>query len=249
MRTGLTFILSSLGIIFAASAASAQQTSSYYSGTQTNGLFGSNTLGGTSSGSTGNSLSSGSGGATGGGSAQQNVAVTARNTAPTVQLTQQRGAFVGADSSDTTNLRSLQNATQGRNGGASGLAQLQSLFGGNPNALFGGQYQGATQTRPQVRLTLKLGFKPQPVSTTRVQMFESRLMKLPGINWAGPAQVMMEGRTAVLRGTVATEEDRDLAAALAKMEPDVLSVRNELVVADSPESAGESVPPAAASSP
>ena len=46
----------------------------------------------------------------------------------------------------------------------------------------------------------------------------------------GPASVTMEGRTAVLRGKVATAEDRELAAALTLMEPDVKDVRNELVV-------------------
>ena len=90
---------------------------------------------------------------------------------------------------------------------------------------------------------MKLGFKPQPVSTVRLQAFESRLTKLPGLQWVGPAEVRMEGRTAVLRGTVASADDRELAEALAKMEPDVLQVRNEIVVVDLPGTEAEAAPP------
>jgi hypothetical protein len=102
--------------------------------------------------------------------------------------------------------------------------------------------QNQSQPAPQIRVALRLGFKPQPISTTRVQSFQSRLTKLPGMRFVGSAQVEMEGRTAVLRGKVASEEDRELAEALAKMEPDVLQVRNELEVEEQPASSSDVTP-------
>ena len=53
-------------------------------------------------------------------------------------------------------------------------------------------------------------------------------------------QVEMEGETVVLRGTVPSERDRDLAARLALLEPGISAVRNELRVV--PSSEPESIP-------
>jgi hypothetical protein len=238
--------LAGLSILLASAPAFAQ-TSSYYSGSQTNGMFGSNTLGGSSSANYGTGSSSGSSstnssssGSRTTGSVQPNVAMSNQNVATqAIQNTrkQTQGAFVGADTADTGNFLSRQNtATTGttgtrttgsRSGANNGLAQLQSLFQQNQQGMNG---QNQSQPAPQIRVALRLGFRPQPVSTARVQSFQSRLTRLPEMRFIGPAQVVMEGRTAVLRGKVATEEDRELAEALAMMEPEVLRVRNELVV-------------------
>ena len=43
-------------------------------------------------------------------------------------------------------------------------------------------------------------------------------------------QVSISGQTAVLRGSVASTDDRDLAEQIALLEPSVSSVRNELSV-------------------
>lgn len=217
----LTFSLSQI--------ASAQQTSSYYGGSSSQGLFGTNTVGGSQATNTGNSLGGSSGG--GGGSAQdpfsqQNVAAggVAR---PQVQTQQTQGAFVGADRADTTNPRSQQSA-QTRSAQAN-FAQLGNLFAqGMQSVNQNNNTQGRNQ--PNIRIALRLGFRPAPVSPTSMVAMQTRLEKLPGIRFIGQSQVAMEGRTAVLKGTVASEEDRELAEALAMMEPDVLDVRNELVV-------------------
>lgn len=239
-------LISIVVVAFAATASA--QTRSYSSGTQVNGLFGSNTLGGNSSTSTGQSVSTGNRLT---GSAQANVATTNTNVAESAIANtrqQTQGAFVGADSADTGNFLSRQTTTAGGatnfgarsgQGGLSGLSQLQSLFQQNQQG-FNGQNQ--SQSMPQIRVALRLGFRPQPTSTTRLQKFESRLTSLPGMRFVGSPEVLMEGRTAVLRGTVASEDDRELAEALAKMEPDVLEVRNELVVAESPETLPDSSP-------
>jgi len=249
-----------LGVALLCAATATAQTSSYYGGTQTNGMFGSNTLGGTSSTNSGQSLSGSNGNsnvATGNSNVatgQPNVAMGNQNIAQSaIENTRQQtqGAFVGADAADTGNFLSRQtttgaNSATGRAGasGMSGLSQLQSLF--SQNQQNNGQNQ--TQSMPQIRIALRLGFRPQAISTTRMQTFQTRLTRLPGMRFVGSPDVVMEGRTAVLRGKVASEEDRELAEALAKMEPDVLSVRNELEVVESSPS-DETLPAVRATSP
>ncbi len=236
-------------LLWAVSPAFAQSRST---GTTTQGLFGSNTVGGNAStrtptGSRGAGGSAGAGtstpGTSGTESAQQNIALESRTLAPAVQTQQVRGAFVGADTADTGNFRSLQSGPS-RAGGAN-FAQLGNLFAQGMQSINQNNNQGRSQT--PVRISLKLGFAPQPVSTTQVTAFETRLTKLPGIQFVGPAQVTMEGRTAVLRGTVASEDSRQLAEALAMMEPAVQNVRNELVV-DSTATSAEPLPLAPATS-
>ena len=146
---------------------------------------------------------------------------------PNVQTSQVRGAFVGADTSDTSNVRSLQGNNARRATTNNGLAQLQNLFSQGMQNINQANQAGS---QVQIPVALKLGFVSQPVSPARVQNFQTRLTKLPSIHFVGPASVTLEGRTAILRGTVASAEDRELAEALALMEPDVLKVRNELTV-------------------
>lgn len=238
MTMKLSLVLASVAILCAASITSAQ-TSSAYSGTQVNGLFGSNTVGGTSP-SQGLGGSSSAGGVnTATGTVAPNVATSNQNVAlSAIENTrkQTQGAFVGADTADTGNFLSRQatagtSGATGRNGGMNGLSQLQSLFSQSQQGMNGGQNQ--SQSMPQIRIALRLGFRPQPVSTMQMQAFQTRLTRLPGMRFVGAPDVVMEGRTAVLRGKVASEEDRELAEALAKMEPDVLKVRNELEVIES----------------
>ena len=231
--------------VLLADTASAQRTN-YSSGTTTNGLFGQNTVGGSgsSTGRTSGSSSSSStaqSGGSGAGMDTTNVALSSQSMRPTVSTTQQRGAFVGADSGDTTNARSLQATNARRTTQNNGLAQLQNLFTQGLQNINNANQQGQSQT--QIRVNLKLGFSPQPVSAPRVQAFQTTITKLPGIAWVGQPQVTLEGRTAVLRGKVATEDDRKLAEALALMEPDVLDVRNELQVDSSGTTAEELLPP------
>jgi len=89
--------------------------------TSTNGLFGTNAVGGstasraptssTAARTTTGSATSGTTGAAGGtgGTNTQNVAITAmQNMAGGTVQTQPPGSFIGADRSDATNLRSLQ---------------------------------------------------------------------------------------------------------------------------------------------
>src|SRR5262245_60007139 len=115
-------------------------------GSSSQGLFGTNTVGSSSNfaapgsstggmGNTGNTGNTGTGNSGGSNSqlgngsnalnpfAQKNVASQAR--APQIQTTQQKGDFVGGDSKDTTNARSLQGTNTRIQSSNNGLAQLQ----------------------------------------------------------------------------------------------------------------------------
>lgn len=199
--------------------------------------FGASGSGGTSSGlfgsrSQGSGISSGrtSSGATGGDS-ENAGAVTGSERY--VRGNRDAGTFVGADTSDTTAIGGTQqNAGGGRNamqsmfGGQGGFAQFARDAGFNPD-----QGGGGNASRTQLRIPIKLGFKPAPTDMAVVQTtFQSRLGKLPGLKRLGPISVEMQGNTAILRGVVASEEDRLLAEELALMEPAIADVNNELIV-------------------
>jgi hypothetical protein len=113
-------------------------------------------------------------------------------------------------------------------GGLNSLGGLQSLFSQNG---FNQNGQGQGQPRMPLTIPIRLGFANRPIATAQfTSRFGQRLAKLPGLKALGPIEVTMEGRKAILRGTVASEDDRQLAAGLAKLEPEVLEVQNELVV-------------------
>ena len=55
----------------------------------------------------------------------------------------------------------------------------------------------------------------------------------PGTRFGG-VQVSMAGSVAILRGTVSSANDRQLAEQIAMLDPSVTSVRNELTVTPAP---------------
>jgi len=132
-----------------------------------------------------------------------------------------QGAFVGADTGDTVNLRSQMTGAGQQNFGN----LFQNLFG-NSNIS-----NDTGRSNTQLRIPIKLGFAPRPIQTARVATgFTARLARLPEFHASGPIVVSMDGRTAVLQGVVASEADRQLAEKLVMLEPAVRAVRNELVV-------------------
>jgi hypothetical protein len=171
-------------------------------------------------------------------------------------------SFVGADAVDVTGVGTAGGGATTRLQGARGL---QNQFGQNQFRQFDmlrQQFQNFNnlnqQNRPtQVRIALTLGFTPPtppstPTVTQTAMQVQRRLPRLPGVTLVENPQVLMEGRTAIVRGTVATERDRELVSRLLMLEPGVSSVRNELRVAQavsgpgappSPPSAGQPEPP------
>ena len=90
----------------------------------------------------------------------------------------------------------------------------------------------ATQPIP-VRTILRLADENllvAPVQGVNTEIAE-HLGVLPALHWESPAQVVMQGRTAILRGVVATEHDRDLAERVVRLEATVDQVQNLIAVA------------------
>jgi hypothetical protein len=137
-------------------------------------------------------------------------------------------------------------------GGAGGISGLRNAFSqqGRQNSFNNQQAQrgrqGGAQGQTQIRVPIRLGFAATPVAAPQFSAnLTNRLSTTPSLQRAGQINVSLEGRTAVLRGTVATEADRRLAESLARLEPEVLAVQNELVVG-SAGTTGEELPPASA---
>ncbi len=216
-----------------------------------NSAFGSRNLGGSFSGGGGTFGGTPSGGALGlGGAAGGSVAgLTTRGDTSAGAVTgserflrnnRQAGQFVGADSSDASNAFSQMAAY-------SMMSQMARQAGtSNPNRNSG----TSSGSAPKARVQTTLGFLPPMLRDDRVSAtLQQRLAKSSWIEKRGPIRVWMEGRTAVLSGTVATEHDRALAEQVARLEAGVGAVRNDLTTplpASSPafETPSPSSPPA-----
>jgi osmotically-inducible protein OsmY len=145
----------------------------------------------------------------------------------------QSGEFVGADVQDVRNTMARTGAERGTGQGMSGLSAFgSSPFGRALQALSGGMRSssGARRTT-EVRARIITGFKvSQPAPAQLSSSLAQRLEQSSWIQANSPMEVKMEGGTAILRGAVATEHDRELAARMAMLEPGVRKVDNQLVV-------------------
>jgi hypothetical protein len=87
---------------------------------------------------------------------------------------------------------------------------------------------------PRIPARLRAAFEFPPPNATRVStQLARRLAGTPSIHSLTPIQVEVQGRSAILRGQVASEHDRDLAEQMARLEAGIEQVHNELVVAGS----------------
>jgi hypothetical protein len=124
----------------------------------------------------------------------------------------------------------------GGRGGMGGLGMGMMGMGRNQFGMFGNMNQNNMNSRGRsnMRIPVKLGFTPRPVSSAAVsQQFVTRLRNLPGLNVTENVSVTMEGRTAILTGTVGSENEKDLIGRLARLEPGISDVQNDLEVAES----------------
>jgi hypothetical protein len=146
-------------------------------------------------------------------------------------------SFVGADISE---VRGVGSATQGAAQGLQGMqARQRNQAAFNQFRQFDQlreQLQNMNNfgrnNRTQVRIGLTLGFAPPPAAATvSTAAMGLRLTQLPGLSLVGNPQVMLEGRTAVVRGTAASEQDREMVSRLLLLEPGISSVRNEMTLA------------------
>jgi len=245
---------------FGAMLASPLICSAQSRGTTTTGMFGSQTLGspnGSSPSAMGSGITTGMGsnnstGLGGSGGASNGTAFNS-GLVGGMQNLQAGGAtgFVGASAQNITNNLSRIGTPGGTQAARpANFNQLTQLMTQSRQNQFNQQQaqraqRTTTQAQGQFRVPLRLGFQPQAIqSRTFNTSVSTRLMRVPGISKIGPIEAKLEGRTAVLRGTVATEADRQLATALARLEPEVLAVDNQLVVG-SP----EALPPGPAARP
>jgi BON domain-containing protein len=161
--------------------------------------------------------------------------------------------FVGASANSTQNLLSRQGTAGAVQAGRVNFGTLTNLMNQSRQNQFNQQQaqkaqRSAAQPKGQFRVPLRLGFQPQAIAPQRINVgFQERLARIPGLARTGTISATLEGRTAVLRGTVPTEADRQLAEGLARLEPEVMAVRNELVVGAPGPSTGEALPPPAPS--
>jgi hypothetical protein len=94
------------------------------------------------------------------------------------------------------------------------------------------QPQMEENERPPVRIRLEVGFAaPQPAPSATAAMLNARLERLAVDHSIGQTQISVEGDTVVLRGTVESESQRRVLERFVLLEPGVMQVRNELVVA------------------
>ncbi len=140
----------------------------------------------------------------------------------------QQGQFVGASSQD---LQSFIGAVQ-----ANQRAGRQNRTRPTPNRPGDvNRPQSAQAGRDEIRASLHVAFPyKKTLSTELGTQLAERLVKMPQIHTLSPLEVRVADGTAILRGTVATDRDRDLAERLARLEPGIWKVNNELVVAGEP---------------
>ena len=88
---------------------------------------------------------------------------------------------------------------------------------------------------PAIRVQLRPDFEVPPVMTAqtdaRVQARLTKQMVMVGVS---SPQIEMVGRTAVIRGVVANERDRELIARMTSLEPGVSAVENLVTIQPPP---------------
>lgn len=227
-------------------------------GNATSGMFGNNTIGlqsgqtpGSNSGGFGSGMTTGQGGNAGNGMIQGGLQSQGSGLGLGGGMVQNTSGFIGANSQNVSNFFSRQGQPGATQAGRLNFGTLGNLLTRSRQNQFNQQQaqkatRGANQAKSQFRVPLRLGFAPT-LSAGPIRFNSTvpqRFTRISGLNRVGPINATLEGDgVAVLRGTVATEADRQLAEGLARLEPEVMAVRNELVVAGS--AATEAAPPPA----
>jgi hypothetical protein len=166
--------------------------------------------------------------------------------------------FVGRTTTGFAGNRSASNAINGAGGaGLGGNAQGRNSLGGgrggqagfgrqsfarsnrnfgrdDDNRNFGSIGQGmnglgaaSRVVRPQQRIAFP--YNPRPVEQVHTSL-QTTLTKLPDERFQTMTMQINSSGVLTLRGTVASEDDRKLAEALARLEPGVRDVTNEITV-------------------
>ena len=144
----------------------------------------------------------------------------------------QSGEVVGADIQDA---RDAMMATGAQRAGQTGQAGLSPFGSGRgfqqtrrPVSRTG---YGSRRTTGQIRARIRVGFsvvRPAPAQLS--SRLAQRLEKSSWLDAQSPIEVAFEQGTAILRGVVATEHDRVLAERMARLEPGIRQVENQLTL-------------------
>ncbi len=149
------------------------------------------------------------------------------------------GDFVGTDTSDLDVFVGARQSQRGRQirSAISGLREDSGPNVNQPMSAAPKTSMGIYQPR------IRIGFDYVPRPPTEVESVLSRRLtdRLGGEDGSGPIAVTLDGRTAILRGEVVSQRDAVLAEAIARMEPGVSDVRNDLTLVPT---ASQSDPPA-----
>ncbi|MEE8450511.1 MAG: BON domain-containing protein [Thermoguttaceae bacterium] len=142
--------------------------------------------------------------------------------------------FIGAATSGAQSSASSLGgrALQGRSPQGSSLQGRSIPGAGGPGIGMPGLGGGGPSAAKSIRTTARLAFETPQIDSGHVSASLVRRFQQPGpIQTRLPVEVTVDGRTATLRGQVATEYDRILAERFVRMEPGISQVANELVVA------------------
>ncbi len=152
----------------------------------------------------------------------------------------QSGDFVGVTVEDARAAAIATGAdraggTEGRGqAGRSPFSQIGSSQLNRAMQAFGSSFRGGRTTN-QVRARIRLGFSvppPKPAQLAQLgSRLEGRLEKSSWVQTRSPVEVSIENGIATLRGVVATDGDRRLAERLARLEPGIRRIDNQLTVA------------------
>jgi hypothetical protein len=221
------------------------------SGTTTNSMFGSRTLGGSSISSGGSSLFSNpmSGGLSGMSGMSGLSGMSGMNQSNSSGNMQSSTGFVGANTNQTDFVGAAQAAqNQGMNSSSQrygqGSGQNYGQNYGNTNSYnrtnranqpnYGQSGYAGQNTNRQTKIVTvrRVDFQyPTPTGADVSSTLALLLQKTPGIHSLSPMEVSYQSGILVLKGIVATAHDRDLAERLARLEPGVDRIQNDLVVA------------------
>jgi osmotically-inducible protein OsmY len=217
-------------------------TSAGLFGTRTIGqnvTAGVSTFGGTSSmgGMSGMGMSNTSGlsGMTG----TTGISQTSTSTGQFIGANTGQTGFVGAAQAGTQN--SSRNSTQSYglnsgNYGSSGNYSSSNQYNRGSqqyNSNYGqsgyGNQSGSNQNQLSVVRRVVIDF-PKKSNADISSALSQRLQKTAGLHCLSPLEASFQGDTLILKGVVATAHDRDLAERLARLEPGVDQIQNDLVV-------------------
>lgn len=115
-------------------------------------------------------------------------------------------------------------------GGTRGGVMAESQAGGSAGGSEAGPSAQASGAPRLPQASLQIGFSPLGNPRGPGPFLTALLGRTPQIARISPISVTMEKDTAVLRGQVRSQRDRQLAEDIVRLEPGVWGVRNELVI-------------------